>query len=80
MTRKWNPANDNWKSNDGVGNEITCNTEVLRSSLCDCNNAYILVRGDVTATAADATKVVFENFVPLTECFTKIDAATIDDA
>ena len=38
VTRKWNITNDNSKSNYGAGNEITYNTEVLKSSLCDYND------------------------------------------
>ena len=35
VTRKWNIANDNSKANYSVGNEITYNTAVLKSNLCD---------------------------------------------
>ena len=31
------------------------NTEVLKSNLCDYNDAYILIKGDITATAAPQT-------------------------
>ena len=51
VTRKWNIVNDNWKANYEEGNEITYNTEVLKSNLCDYNDAYILVRGNVTVTS-----------------------------
>ena len=45
-------VNDNSKANYEEGNEITHNTEVLKSNLCDCNVVYILIRGDITVTAA----------------------------
>ena len=80
VTRKWNILNDNSKANYDAGNEITYNTELLKSSLCDYNNAYILVRGDITFTAAGATQVAFKNCKPFTKCITKIDGTTIDDA
>ena len=57
MTRKWNIVNDNSRSNYGVGNEIIYNTEVLKSNLRDFNDAYILVRDDITVRAASATQV-----------------------
>ena len=41
VTRKWNIVNDNSKANYEEGNEITYNTGVLKSNLCDYNNAYI---------------------------------------
>ena len=52
VTRKWNLVNNNSKSNYGSGNEIIYNTEVLKSNLCDYNDAYILVTGDITVRAA----------------------------
>ena len=48
VTRKWSNVNDNSKPNYGVGNEITYNTEVLKSNICNYSDAYILVTGDVT--------------------------------
>ena len=39
VTRKWNIVNDNSKSNYDATNEITYNTEVLNSNLCDYNDA-----------------------------------------
>ena len=41
VTRKWNIFNDQPNSNYDVGNEIIYITEVLKSNLCDYNNAYI---------------------------------------
>ena len=80
VTRKWNIVNDNSKANYGVGSGIIYNTQVLRSNLCDYNDAYILVRGDITITGAAVTEVAFKNCAPFTKCFTKIDETTIDDA
>ena len=56
VTSKWNIVNDNSKANCNVRND---NTEVLKSKFCDYNNAYILVRGDITVTTAGVTQVVF---------------------
>ena len=60
VTRKWNIANNNSKSNYGATNEITYNTEILKSNLCDYSDAYILIRGDITVIAAPATQVAFK--------------------
>ena len=59
--------------------EITYNTEVLKSNICDYNDASILVRGNFTVTAAGATQVAFRNSTPFTKCITEIDGTTIDD-
>ena len=61
VTRKWNNVNDNSKSNYDATNEISYHTEVLKSNLCDYNDAYILVRGEITVVAAPATQVAFKN-------------------
>ena len=39
VTRKWNIVNDNSKSNYDATNETTYNAEVLKSNLCDYNDA-----------------------------------------
>ena len=80
VTRKWNIVNDNSKSNYGATNEITHNTEVLKSSLRDSNDADILVRGDITNIGHGVTQVAFKNCIPFTKCITKIDETTKDDA
>ena len=80
VTRKWDIVNDNSKSNYDATNEITYNTKVLKSNICDYNDAYILVRGDITVVAAPASQVAFTNWAPITKCITKIDETTIDDA
>ena len=81
ITRKWNIVNDdNSKANYNAGNEITYNTEVLKSNLCDYNDAYILVKGDITVTAAPEIQVAFKNCAPFTKCITKTDETTIEDA
>ena len=61
MIRKWNIVNDQSNQNYDVGNKINYNADVLKSNFCDKNNAYILVIGDVTLTAASAVKVAFKN-------------------
>ena len=80
MTRKWNILNDNSKANYNAANKITYNTEVLKTSLCDYKDAYILVRGDITIIGHRETQVSFKNCAPFTKCIAKIDETTTDDA
>ena len=80
VTRKWNIVNDNWKANYEEGNEITYNTEVLKSNLCDYNDAYILVRGNVTVETSPSAQVAFKICAPFTKCITKIAETIIDHA
>ena len=70
----------NSKSNYGAGHEIIYNTEVLKSNLCDYNDPYILVRGDITIVRHQPTQLAFKNCAPCAKCITKINEKTIDDA
>ena len=62
-----------------------------RTSLCDYDDAYILVNGTITITGAgndDAAKrldeknkgVIFKIFSPFTDCITEINNAQIDNS
>ena len=59
---------------------------MLRSSLCDYSDAYILVKGNIavnnTAGAPNNTdkKVIFKNCAPFTSCIRKINNTQIDNA
>ena len=62
---------------------------MLRSSLCDYSEAYILVKGNISVNntaAADADanntnkKVIFKNCAPFTSCISKINNTQIDNA
>ena len=44
VKRKWNIVNDQSNASYDVGNAIIYNAKVLKSNLCDYNDAYILVR------------------------------------
>ena len=79
VIRKWNIVN-NSKSNHDATNELTYNTEILKSNLCDYQGNFILVRDDITIEAAPTTQVAFKNCAPFTKCTTKTDETTIDDA
>ena len=74
-----NIVNGNSKANYNVGNEITYNTKVLKSNLRDYNDAYILVKGYITVTAAPEIQVAFKICAPFTNYNTKIDGTTIYD-
>ena len=76
MTRKWNIVSGQLNVNYDVGNEISYNTEVLKPNLCDYNNAYILVRSDITVIVAPAKQVSFKTCAPFNKCITKINGAT----
>ena len=80
VTRKWNILNDHSKTNYNATNEIVYNTEILKSNLLDYYDSCILVRGDITVTAAPQTQVVFKNCAPFTKCISKTDGTSINNA
>ena len=58
---------------------------MLRSSLCDYSDAYILVKGSISVNNAAAAnninkKVIFKNCAPFTNCISKINNTQIDNA
>ena len=79
-TRKSNIVKDQSNASYDVTNGITYNTDVLKFNLCNYKDAYILVRGYITAIVPPATKVAFKNCPPVTQCTTKPGGTTIDDA
>ena len=85
VTRKWNIVNNQSNANYDAGNEIVYNTEVLKSNLCDYNDAYILLRGNITIIGHQATQsiigqVAFRDCASFTKCIIKLDGTTTDDA
>ena len=57
---------------------------MLRSDLCDCGDAYIVVKGKITVTNpndnAYDTKLALENKAPFLSCISKINNTLIDNA
>ena len=79
-TRNWVEINDEARGTYSPNKQIKFKTSMLRSSLCDYSDAYILVKGNVTvnntsAAAANNTnkKVIFKNCAPFTSCISKIN-------
>ena len=86
-TRNWVEINDEARGTYSPNKQIKFKTSMLRSSLCDYSDAYILVKGNITVnnTAAAAAKnnnknLIFKNCVPFTNCISKINNAQIDNA
>ena len=72
MARKWNIVNDNSKPSYDVGNKIIYNTEILKSNICNYNDAQILVRSDVTSIGDNGHGVVFKNWTSFNKCTTNL--------
>ena len=88
-TRNWVEINDDIRGAYSPNKQIRFKTSMLRSSLCDYSDAYILVKGNITVnnTADDGAaanntnkKVIFKNCAPFTNCISKINNTQIDNA
>ena len=84
-TRNWVEINDEARGTYSHNKQIKFKTAMLRSSLCDYSDAYILVKGNITVNntaAANNTnkKVIFKNCAPFTNCISKINNTQIDNA
>ena len=53
-------------------NETIYTTKVLKSNLCDYNDAYISVRGHIIVTAAPSTQLAFKNVKHLLNLLQKL--------
>ena len=88
-TRNWVETNDESRGAYNVNSQIKFKTTMLKSSLCDCSDAYILIKGTIsvndTAAAGAAVnntnkKVIFKNCAPFTNCISEINNTQIDNA
>ena len=88
-TRNWTEINDKSRGEYSSDKLIRFKAAMLRSSLCDYSDAYILVKGNITVnnTAAEGAaanntnkKVIFKNCTPLTNCISEINNTQKDDA
>ena len=90
-TRNWIEINDESRGAYNVNSQIKFKTTMLKSSLCDYSDAYILVKGKITIAGAgnDAAArradernkgVVFKNCAPFINCISEINNTEIDNA
>ena len=90
-TKTWVEINDESRGTYNVNSQIKFKTTMLKSSLCDYSDAYILVKGTITITGAGADAaarqaderdkgVAFRNFAPFTNCISEINNTQVDNA
>ena len=87
--KNWVEINDESRGTYNVNSQIKFKTTMLKSSLFDYSDAYILVKGTITVsnTAAEGAaasnvdkKVIFKNCAPFTNCISEINNTQIDNA
>ena len=88
-TKNWVEINDESRGTYNVNSQIKFKTTMVKSSLSDYSDAYILVKGTITvddssATGADANNtnniVIFKNCAPFTNCISEISNTQTDNA
>ena len=88
-TQNWVEINDESRGGYNVNSQIKFKTTMLKSSLCDYSDAYILVKGTITVVDASAAgaatnntnkKVKFKNCAPFTNCIIEINNTEVDNA
>ena len=89
-TKNWVEINDESKESFGTSSDMKFRTAMLRSSLCNYADAYILVKETITITGEGDTAavkrldkrnkgVVFKNRAPFTKCISRINSTEIDN-
>ena len=77
-TRNWVEIND-VRGKYSSDKQIKFKTSMLRSSLRDYSDAYILVKGNITVNNTNK-KVIFKNYAQFNNCISKIKNKDIDNA
>ena len=91
ITKKWVEVHDqSGSAEDGYkpSKHIRIKTSLLRSDLCDFNDAYIVVKGTITLTKTDGRGFIdirnrflpFKNNAPFTNWISKINNVLFDNA
>ena len=84
VTKKSTNVYDQSEGNYNVNKEVRIKTSMLRSDLCDFNDAYIVVKEIITVTEPDNAKknkaITFKNNAPFINCISKISGLKIDNA
>ena len=90
-TKNWVEINDESRGTYNTNSQIDIKSTMLKFSLCDYSNAFILVEGTITIAGeganADAKNtderdkdVIFKNFASFINCISDINNTQVDNA
>ena len=86
-TKNWVEVNDESHGTYNINIQIEVKTSMLRSSLCDYGDAYIILSATITLSnkaaagaAANYENIINKNWAPFTYCISKINNTQIDNA
>ena len=87
ITKKWIELHyQSGETSYNTNKQIRFKTSMLRSDLCDFNNAYIVVKGKITISADERDRgemnrqVVLKNNAPFISCISKINGVLVENA
>ena len=87
ITEKWIEVHDqSGETSYNTNKQIRFKTSILRSDLCDFNNAYIVVKGIVTVSADERDRdkmnrqVILKNNAQFISCISKINGVLVENA
>ena len=86
ITKKWIEVHDQSGEAYNANKQIRFKTSILRSDLCDFNDAYIVVKGIVTVSADERDRdemnrqVILKNIAPFISCISKINGVLVENA
>ena len=86
VTKKWIEVHDQSGETCNTNKEIKFKRSMLRSDLCDFNNAYVAVEGIATVRAdeRDRDKMnrqdILKNNAPFISCISKINGVLVENA
>ena len=86
-TKNWVEINDDTPGKYNTSNQVRFKTSMLKSGLCDYNDAYILVSGTITVVGAGANaatiatdrnnkQAILKNCAAFTDSITEINKIT----
>ena len=85
ITKKWIEVQSQCGSTYNTSKPIRFNTSVLRYDLCDYSDAYVWVKGTVTATNPNNNanfdrRLTLKNNAPFISCVSKINGELVENA
>ena len=86
ITRKWIEVHDQSGETYNTNKQIRFTTSMLRSDLCDFDDAYIVVKGIVTVSVDERDRdemnrqVILKNNAPFISCISKIKGVRVENA
>ena len=63
VTKKWIEVYDQSEGNYNVNKEIRIKTSMLRSDLCDFNDAYVVVKGNITVNKKHLLLLILKHLI-----------------